>query len=536
VQELENNDSQTQTDESTMQQTSETPVVTDAAPTDASVADDTETEGRPSRTLKLNRSSSEADSSDAPAESDNTSGAEAAAESSADENNGENSGGRGRRGRQRRGRREPHVPSENPLSLTELKTKSTQELIDMANEMGIENVARSRKQDIIFSILKKHAKSGEDIWGDGVLEILSDGFGFLRSADSSFLAGPDDIYVSPSQIRRFNLRTGDTVNGMIRPPKDSERYFALLKVNEVNFESPESAKNKILFENLTPLFPDQRLTLEKGNGSTEDLTGRIIDLCSPIGKGQRGLLVAPPKAGKTIMMQNVAQAIITNNPECYIIVLLIDERPEEVTEMQRSVGARGAEVVASTFDEPPSRHVQVADMVIEKAKRLVEHKRDVVILLDSITRLARAYNTVVPSSGKVLTGGVDAHALERPKRFFGAARNIEEGGSLSIIATALTETGSKMDEVIYEEFKGTGNMELHLDRKISEKRVYPAINIRRSGTRREELLTGDEELQRMWILRKLLHGMEDLPAIEFLLDKLKDTKSNDEFFRSMKRK
>ena len=536
MQELENNDSQTQTDESTMQQTSETPVVTDTAPTDASVAADTEAEGRSSRTLKLNRSSSDADGSDATAESDNTSGVEAAAESSADENNGENSGGRGRRGRQRRGRREPHVPSENPLSLTELKTKSTQELIDMANEMGIENVARSRKQDIIFSILKKHAKSGEDIWGDGVLEILSDGFGFLRSADSSFLAGPDDIYVSPSQIRRFNLRTGDTINGMIRPPKDSERYFALLKVNEVNFESPESAKNKILFENLTPLFPDQRLTLEKGNGSTEDLTGRIIDLCSPIGKGQRGLLVAPPKAGKTIMMQNVAQAIITNNPECYIIVLLIDERPEEVTEMQRSVGARGAEVVASTFDEPPSRHVQVADMVIEKAKRLVEHKRDVVILLDSITRLARAYNTVVPSSGKVLTGGVDAHALERPKRFFGAARNIEEGGSLSIIATALTETGSKMDEVIYEEFKGTGNMELHLDRKISEKRVYPAINIRRSGTRREELLTGDEELQRMWILRKLLHGMEDLPAIEFLLDKLKDTKSNDEFFRSMKRK
>ena len=519
-----------------MQQTSETPAATEAAATDTLVADETETEGRSSRTLKLNRSSSEADNSDAAAESDSTSSAEAATESSADENNGENGGGRGRRGRQRRGRREPHVPSENPLSLTELKTKSTQELIDMANEMGIENVARSRKQDIIFSILKKHAKSGEDIWGDGVLEILSDGFGFLRSADSSFLAGPDDIYVSPSQIRRFNLRTGDTINGMIRPPKDSERYFALLKVNEVNFESPESAKNKILFENLTPLFPDQRLTLEKGNGSTEDLTGRIIDLCSPIGKGQRGLLVAPPKAGKTIMMQNVAQAIITNNPECYIIVLLIDERPEEVTEMQRSVGARGAEVVASTFDEPPSRHVQVADMVIEKAKRLVEHKRDVVILLDSITRLARAYNTVVPSSGKVLTGGVDAHALERPKRFFGAARNIEEGGSLSIIATALTETGSKMDEVIYEEFKGTGNMELHLDRKISEKRVYPAINIRRSGTRREELLTGDEELQRMWILRKLLHGMEDLPAIEFLLDKLKDTKSNGEFFRSMKRK
>ena len=444
--------------------------------------------------------------------------------------------GRSRRGRQRRPRRDPNTPSANPMSLTELKNKSTQDLIDMAREMGIENMARSRKQDIIFALLKRHAKSGEDIWGDGVLEILQDGFGFLRSADSSFLAGPDDIYVSPSQIRRFNLRTGDTVTGMIRPPKDSERYFALLKVKDVNFESPESAKSKILFENLTPLFPNERLTLEKGNGSTEDLTGRIIDLVAPIGKGQRGLLVAPPKAGKTIMMQNIAQAIISNNPECYVIVLLIDERPEEVTEMQRSVGARGAEVVASTFDEPPSRHVQVADMVIEKAKRLVEHKRDVVILLDSITRLARAYNTVIPSSGKVLTGGVDAHALERPKRFFGAARNIEEGGSLSIIATALIDTGSKMDEVIYEEFKGTGNAELHLDRKIAEKRVYPAINIRRSGTRREELLTGDEELQRMWILRKLLHGMEDLPAVEFLLDKLKDTKSNEEFFKSMKRK
>lgn len=448
---------------------------------------------------------------------------------------GQNSGGRRGRGRRQR-RRDPNTPSANPLSLTELKNKSTQDLIDMAREMGLENMARSRKQDIIFALLKRHAKSGEDIWGDGVLEILQDGFGFLRSADSSYLAGPDDIYVSPSQIRRFNLRTGDTVTGMIRPPKDSERYFALLKVKDVNFESPESAKSKILFENLTPLFPNERLTLEKGNGSTEDLTGRIIDLCAPIGKGQRGLLVAPPKAGKTIMMQNVAQAIISNNPECYVIVLLIDERPEEVTEMQRSVGARGAEVVASTFDEPPARHVQVADMVIEKAKRLVEHKRDVVILLDSITRLARAYNTVVPSSGKVLTGGVDAHALERPKRFFGAARNIEEGGSLSIIATALIDTGSKMDEVIYEEFKGTGNMELHLDRKIAEKRTYPAINIRRSGTRREELLTGDDELHRMWILRKLLHGMEDLPAIEFLLDKLKDTKSNDEFFKSMKRK
>ena len=514
----------------TSQESPEQKASTSEAPsTEASSGDD-----KPIRTLKLNRS---ADAGAEASGSDQTA-SEGSPESEAPaQEEGENQGGgRNRRNRNRRNRREPHVPSENPMSLTELKTKSTQELIDMAAEMGIENMARSRKQDIIFSLLKRHAKSGEDIFGDGVLEILSDGFGFLRSADSSFLAGPDDIYVSPSQIRRFNLRTGDTVTGMIRPPKDSERYFALLKVSEVNFESPETAKAKILFENLTPLFPDQRLTLEKGNGSTEDLTGRIIDLCSPIGKGQRGLLVAPPKAGKTIMMQSVAQAIISNNPECYIIVLLIDERPEEVTEMQRSVGARGAEVVASTFDEPPARHVQVADMVIEKAKRLVEHKRDVVILLDSITRLARAYNTVVPSSGKVLTGGVDAHALERPKRFFGAARNIEEGGSLSIIATALTETGSKMDEVIYEEFKGTGNMELHLDRKISEKRVYPAINIRRSGTRREELLTGEEELQRMWILRKLLHGMEDLPAIEFLLDKLKDTKSNDEFFRSMKRK
>lgn len=505
--------------------------------TDEANAADTAADERSTRTLKLNRNGAEHSEDSSAGGSEESAEARDSEPSSTGEEGEGQSGGRNRRNRNRRNnRREPHVPSENPLSLTELKTKSTQELIDMAADMSIENVARSRKQDIIFSILKRHAKSGEDIYGDGVLEILSDGFGFLRSADSSFLAGPDDIYVSPSQIRRFNLRTGDTVTGMIRPPKDSERYFALLKVSEVNFESPETAKAKILFENLTPLFPDERLTLEKGNGSSEDLTGRIIDLCAPTGKGQRGLLVAPPKAGKTIMMQSMAQAIISNNPECYIIVLLIDERPEEVTEMQRSVGARGAEVVASTFDEPPSRHVQVADMVIEKAKRLVEHKRDVVILLDSITRLARAYNTVVPSSGKVLTGGVDAHALERPKRFFGAARNIEEGGSLSIIATALTETGSKMDEVIYEEFKGTGNMELHLDRKISEKRVYPAINIRRSGTRREELLTGEEELQRMWILRKLLHGMEDLPAIEFLLDKLKDTKSNDEFFRSMKRK
>jgi len=422
------------------------------------------------------------------------------------------------------------------MNLTDLKTKSTQELVDIAKEFGIENVGRSRKQDVIFNVLKKHAKSGEDIYGDGVLEILQDGFGFLRSAQGSYLAGPDDIYVSPSQIRRFNLRTGDTIRGKIRPPKDSERYFALLKVDEVNYAKPEDSRHKVAFENLTPLFPDQRMQLEKGNGSTEDLTGRIIDLVSPIGKGQRGLIVAPPKAGKTIMLQNIAQAIISNYPECDVIVLLIGERPEEVTEMQRSVGAQGAEVVASTFDEPPSRHVQVADMVIEKAKRLVEHKRDVVILLDSITRLARAHNTVIPSSGKVLTGGVDAHALERPKRFFGAARNIEEGGSLTIIATALVDTGSKMDEVIYEEFKGTGNMELHLDRKIAEKRVYPSINVRRSGTRREDLITTEDELARMWILRKLLHGMEDTAAIEFLADKLKETKTNEEFFLSMKRK
>ena len=419
------------------------------------------------------------------------------------------------------------------MNLTDLKTKPIEELIDIAREMGLESMSRSRKQDIIFNILKRHAKSGEDIYGDGVLEILQDGFGFLRSADSSYLAGPDDIYVSPSQIRRFNLRTGDTIAGKIRPPKEGERYFALLKVNEINFDKPESSKHKILFENLTPLFPDERLRLEAGNGSTEDLTPRVIDLISPIGKGQRGLIVAPPKAGKTLMMQNVAQAITRNNPECHLIVLLIDERPEEVTEMQRSV--RG-EVVASTFDEPPARHVQVADMVIERAKRLVEHKKDVIILLDSITRLARAYNTVIPSSGKVLTGGVDAHALERPKRFFGAARNIEEGGSLTIIATALVDTGSKMDEVIYEEFKGTGNLELHLDRKIAEKRIYPAINVRRSGTRREDLLMKEDEMQRAWILRRLLHDMEDVAATEFLVDKLKDFKTNDEFFLSMKRK
>ncbi|MAW24325.1 MAG: transcription termination factor Rho [Porticoccaceae bacterium] len=419
------------------------------------------------------------------------------------------------------------------MNLSELKQKPIDELLEMTASMGLDNLARSRKQDIIFALLKRHAKGGEDIYGDGVLEILPDGFGFLRSAGASYLAGPDDIYVSPSQIRRFNLRTGDRISGKIRPPKDGERYFAMLKVDEINFDAPENARNKILFENLTPLFPDEPLLLESGNGSTEDLTGRVIDLVSPIGKGQRGLIVAPPKAGKTIMMQNIAQSIIRNNPECYIIVLLIDERPEEVTEMQRTV--RG-EVIASTFDEPPNRHVQVAEMVIEKAKRLVEHKKDVVILLDSITRLARAYNTVIPSSGKVLTGGVDAHALEKPKRFFGAARNIENGGSLSIIATALVETGSKMDEVIYEEFKGTGNLELILDRKIAEKRVYPAINVRRSGTRREDLLMDEAELQRVWILRKLLHDMEDLPAIEFMIEKLKGFKSNGEFFGAMKRK
>jgi len=419
------------------------------------------------------------------------------------------------------------------MNLTELKKKSMPQLLEIAESMSLENLARSRKQDVIFSILKAHAKSGEDIYGDGVLEILSDGFGFLRSADSSYLAGPDDIYVSPSQIRRFNLRKGDSIAGKIRPPKDSERYFALLKVDEINFDKPENAKNKILFENLTPLFPQERLTMEQGNGSTEDLTARIIDLVCPIGKGQRALIVSPPKAGKTLMLQNIANSIVRNNSECYLIVLLIDERPEEVTEMQRTV--RG-EVVASTFDEPPARHVQVAEMVIEKAKRLTEHKRDVIILLDSITRLARAYNTVQPSSGKVLTGGVDAHALERPKRFFGAARNIEEGGSLSIIATALVDTGSKMDEVIFEEFKGTGNSELNLERRAAEKRIFPAINIRKSGTRREDLLTSEEELQRMWILRKLLDSMEDLQAIEFLVDRMKTTTTNEEFFQSMKKR
>ena len=418
------------------------------------------------------------------------------------------------------------------MNLTELKNKPISELVKLAEEMKLENMARARKQDIIFSILKAHAKSGEDIFGNGVLEILQDGFGFLRSNDSSYLAGPDDNYVSPSQIRRFNLRTGDTISGKIRPPKDGERYFALLKINEVNFDRPENARNKILFENLTPLHANERLVMERGNGSTEDITARVLDLASPIGRGQRGLIVAPPKAGKTLLLQNIAQSIAANHPECLLMVLLIDERPEEVTEMQRLVQG---EVVASTFDEPASRHVQVAEMVIEKAKRLVEHKKDVVILLDSITRLARAYNTVIPSSGKVLTGGVDANALHKPKRFFGAARNIEEGGSLTIIATALIDTGSKMDEVIYEEFKGTGNMELHLNRKIAEKRVFPAIDYNRSGTRREELLTTQDELQKMWILRKIVHEMSEIDAMEFLIDKLSMTKTNNEFFTAMRK-
>ncbi len=418
------------------------------------------------------------------------------------------------------------------MHLRELKNQPVSDLVKLAESMGLENVGRLRKQDIIFAILKAHAKSGEDIYGSGVLEILQDGFGFLRSSDASYLAGPDDIYISPSQIRRFNLRTGDTIAGIIRPPKESERYFALLKVSEVNFDRPENSRTKILFENLTPLHANERLKLERGNGSSEDITARVIDLASPIGKGQRGLIVAPPKAGKTILMQNIATSITANHPECNLIVLLIDERPEEVTEMRRMVNG---EVIASTFDEPASRHVQVAEMVIEKAKRLVEHKKDVIILLDSITRLARAYNTVIPSSGKVLTGGVDANALHKPKRFFGAARNVEEGGSLTIIATALIDTGSKMDEVIYEEFKGTGNMELHLNRKIADKRVFPAIDFNRSGTRREELLTSQEELQKMWILRKIVHEMTELDAMEFLIDKLAMTKTNDEFFNAMKR-
>jgi transcription termination factor Rho len=456
---------------------------------------------------------------------------------------------RGRRDRRGRQRNEPQggrgngLPADEEydearhggdgplIDLNELKRKPAAELLVLAEELGIqEGVARARKQDMIFLILKAHARAGGGIYGEGVLEILQDGFGFLRGPDESYLAGPDDIYVSPSQIRRFNLRTGDYINGRVRHPKEGERYFALLKVDTINGEPPEASKNKVLFENLTPLFPRKAFHLERGNGSTEDITGRILDLIAPVGMGQRGLIVSPPKAGKTMMLQNVAQAIVHNHPDAHLIILLIDERPEEVTEMQRGVRA---EVISSTFDEPASRHVQVAEMVIEKAKRLVEHGRDVVILLDSITRLGRAYNTVVPSSGKVLTGGVDANALQRPKRFFGAARNIEEGGSLTIIATALIDTGSRMDEVIFEEFKGTGNSELILDRKVADKRTFPAIDITRSGTRKEELLTDPAVLKKMYVLRRILNPMGTMDAIDFLLDKLRNTKSNSEFFDSM---
>ena len=418
------------------------------------------------------------------------------------------------------------------MHLSDLKTKHVTELVDMALAMNIDNASRMRKQDLIFAMLKSYAKTGESIFGEGTLEVLPDGFGFLRSPDTSYLASPDDIYVSPSQVRRFNLHTGDSIEGEIRTPKDGERYVALVKVDKVNSEPPENAKNKILFENLTPLFPTQQMILERDIRAEENITGRIIDMIAPIGKGQRGLLVASPKSGKTVMLQHIAHSIASNYPDSHLIVLLIDERPEEVTEMQRTV--RG-EVVASTFDEPATRHVQVAEMVLEKAKRLVEHKKDVVILLDSITRLARAYNTVIPSSGKVLTGGVDANALQRPKRFFGAARNVEEGGSLTIIATALVDTGSRMDDVIYEEFKGTGNMEIHLDRRMAEKRIYPSINLNRSGTRKEELLIKADVLQRIWVLRKLLYPMDELEAMEFLLDKIKATKGNADFFDSMRR-
>ncbi|MEW6294614.1 MAG: transcription termination factor Rho [Pseudomonadota bacterium] len=418
------------------------------------------------------------------------------------------------------------------MQLSELKNHHVSALIDMATTVGIEGANRLRKQELIFAILKEHAKKGEVIYGDGCLEVMNDGYGFLRSADTSYLANPDDVYVSPSQIRRFNLRTGDTIEGEIRTPKDGERYFALVKLDKVNGESPEICKNKILFENLTPLHPTQHLRLEREIKAEENITSRVIDIIAPIGKGQRGLLVSAPKSGKTVMLQHIAHAISANHPEAVLIVMLIDERPEEVTEMTRTV--RG-EVVASTFDEPATRHVQVAEMVIEKAKRLTEHKKDVIILLDSITRLARAYNTVQPASGKVLTGGVDANALQKPKRFFGAARNIEEGGSLTIIATALIDTGSRMDEVIYEEFKGTGNSEIHLDRRMSEKRVYPSINVNRSGTRREELLQKPDVLQKVWVLRKLMYGLDDLEATEFLLDKVKATKNNAEFFDAMRR-
>ena len=419
------------------------------------------------------------------------------------------------------------------MQLTELKKMPVEQLIELGEECGIENASRAKRQDIVFGILKSKAKSGEDIEGEGVLEILQDGFGFLRSPDSSYLAGPDDIYVSPSQIRRFGLRTGDTIKGKIRSPKDGERYFAILKIEEINFEEPDKTKNKPSFENLTPLFPDERMLFELGTGSTEDLSSRVIDLTAPTGKGQRSLIVSPPKAGKTLLLQSIAHSIERNNPECKIMVLLVDERPEEVTEMKRSVKG---EVIASTFDEAPTRHVQVAEMAINKARRLVEHKHDVVILLDSITRLARAYNSTQAASGKILTGGVDANALQKPKRFFGAARNIEEGGSLSIIATALIDTGSRMDEVIFEEFKGTGNSEINLDRKIAEKRVFPAINVRKTGTRREDLLTSDLELRNITVLRKLLNEMDDTAAMEWMLDKLKDYKTNAEFFESMKRK
>jgi transcription termination factor Rho len=418
------------------------------------------------------------------------------------------------------------------MHLSELKQHHVTQLVEMAVANGIEGANRMRKQDLIFAMLKNTAKKGESIYGDGTLEVLPDGFGFLRSPETSYLASTDDIYVSPSQIRRFNLHTGDSIEGEIRTPKDGERYFALVKVDKVNGEAPEAAKNKILFENLTPLHPDKPFKLEREIKAEENITGRVLDIVAPVGKGQRGLIVSPPKAGKTVMLQHIAHALVANHPDVALIVLLIDERPEEVTEMSRSV--RG-EVVASTFDEPASRHVQVAEMVIEKAKRLVEHKKDVVILLDSITRLARAYNTVVPASGKVLTGGVDANALQKPKRFFGAARNVEEGGSLTIIATALIDTGSRMDDVIYEEFKGTGNMEVHLDRRMHEKRIYPAINVNRSGTRREELLIEQPILQKVWVLRKLLFPMDELEAAEFLIDKLKATKTNAEFFDSMRR-
>ena len=419
------------------------------------------------------------------------------------------------------------------MQLTELKKMPVEKLIELGEECGIENASRAKRQDIVFGILKSKAKSGEDIEGEGVLEILQDGFGFLRSPDSSYLAGPDDIYVSPSQIRRFGLRTGDTIKGKIKSPKDGERYFAILKIEEINFEQPDKTKNKPSFENLTPLFPDERMLFELGTGSTEDLSSRVIDLTAPTGKGQRSLIVSPPKAGKTLLLQSIAHSIERNNPECKIMVLLVDERPEEVTEMKRSVKG---EVIASTFDEAPTRHVQVAEMAINKARRLVEHKHDVVILLDSITRLARAYNSTQAASGKILTGGVDANALQKPKRFFGAARNIEGGGSLSIIATALIDTGSRMDEVIFEEFKGTGNSEINLDRKIAEKRVFPAINVRKTGTRREDLLTSDLELRNITVLRKLLNEMDDTAAMEWVLDKLKDYKTNAEFFESMKRK